>query len=870
MLPILARAATMAGRASKAIKASSAVTKMKSVGKAIGGKARSLFKKSKSIGVNFDSDSSDDIQETVESSTSEVDNAIDNIQTDPEEIEENLNEKLEKSKDDSEESDDEIKYESDLTPNELIEEIEFEYGEKLAKLLDKYKKKEITYAEYLALSKELESERRTELSKRLMNKLLGKIDKTEKKLDDTVANTVNKSVAESEANSNKHFGIIHKSLAKTGRVLGEVLFGLKANSSVNRGIAGMLNGLTGKVNAIVSKFSQSSLTEMLLTGLILIIGPIIGKLANFIDNLFGFKDKLAESRRQKGPYYSPSSSTTLQNLEKSRINSQSSAVEEFEKYQAPTNDAGYRRDLYEERDKLLKKDRPRTAIEYYKSPDGTKYFKNEYWVYNDNSVRLISSKAISKEDYESGMKKHATRSWRNFWRTTNLDKDRSNPREIEEINFTDDSNTLFNKTKEGLVKNLNNSIINDLSSPVGDPSKISDDRSFGNTSYRGRPHMGVDIPQPNGTPILAPTNDAGYRRVVYEERDKLLKKDRPRTAIEYYKSPDGTKYFKNEYWVYNDNSVRLISSKAISKEDYESGMKKHATRSWRNFWRTTNLDKDRSNPREIEEINFTDDSNTLFNKTKEGLVKNLNNSIINDLSSPVGDPSKISDDRSFGNTSYRGRPHMGVDIPQPNGTPILAPIDGVVSRVVYDLDGNKAGRRIELDHLDGKIRTRYFHLSKLPKGIKLGDQIKKGQIIGYVGGSGQSEESYGNHLHYEVMKYNKSKGDFINIDPADLKNQLADVKLVDTEPEMTPVDEIKPDVKANVSGSSDKTDDFNNTVEKSASTTEDILAEIRVNKSNVPNKSPEINLPSVTSNNINVKPNVEVNMDPATIKPELK
>lgn len=701
MLPILARAATMAGRASKAIKASSAVTKMKSVGKAIGGKARSLFKKSKSIGVNFDSDSSDDIQETVESSTSEVDNAIDNIQTDPEEIEENLNEKLEKSKDDSEESDDEIKYESDLTPNELIEEIEFEYGEKLAKLLDKYKKKEITYAEYLALSKELESERRTELSKRLMNKLLGKIDKTEKKLDDTVANTVNKSVAESEANSNKHFGIIHKSLAKTGRVLGEVLFGLKANSSVNRGIAGMLNGLTGKVNAIVSKFSQSSLTEMLLTGLILIIGPIIGKLANFIDNPFGFKDKLAESRRQKGPYYSPSSSTTLQNLEKSRTNSQSSAVEEFEKYQAPTNDAGYRRDLY-------------------------------------------------------------------------------------------------------------------------------------------------------------------------EERDKLPKKDRPRTAIEYYKSPDGTKYFKNEYWVYNDNSVRLISSKAISKEDYESGMKKHATRSWRNFWRTTNLDKDRSNPREIEEINFTDDSNTLFNKTKEGLVKNLNNSIINDLSSPVGDPSKISDDRSFGNTSYRGRPHMGVDIPQPNGTPILAPIDGVVSRVVYDLDGNKAGRRIALDHLDGKIRTRYFHLSKLPKGIKLGDQIKKGQIIGYVGGSGKSEESYGNHLHYEVMKYNKSKGDFINIDPADLKNQLADVKLVDTEPEMTPVDEIKPDVKANVSGSSDKTDDFNNTVEKSASTTEDILAEIRGNKSNVPNKSPEINLPSVTSNNINVKPNVEVNMDPATIKPELK
>lgn len=87
------------------------------------------------------------------------------------------------------------------------------------------------------------------------------------------------------------------------------------------------------------------------------------------------------------------------------------------------------------------------------------------------------------------------------------------------------------------------------------------------------------------------------------------------------------------------------------------------------------------------------------------------------------------------------RPHRGVDIPAPLGTPIAAPADGVVRLVGCDSD---YGRLILLDHGYG-YSTLYGHLRKIL--VKRGDRVREGQSIGTVGSSGKST---GPHLHYEV------------------------------------------------------------------------------------------------------------------------
>ena len=85
--------------------------------------------------------------------------------------------------------------------------------------------------------------------------------------------------------------------------------------------------------------------------------------------------------------------------------------------------------------------------------------------------------------------------------------------------------------------------------------------------------------------------------------------------------------------------------------------------------------------------------------------------------------------------------HSGVDISSSFGTPVIAPADGVVTFADF-LGGY--GRAIIIDHCHG-ISTRYGHLANFA--VIAGQQIHRGDTIGYVGLSGRST---GPHLHYEV------------------------------------------------------------------------------------------------------------------------
>lgn len=85
--------------------------------------------------------------------------------------------------------------------------------------------------------------------------------------------------------------------------------------------------------------------------------------------------------------------------------------------------------------------------------------------------------------------------------------------------------------------------------------------------------------------------------------------------------------------------------------------------------------------------------------------------------------------------------HNGIDIPAPHGTPIYATADGIVGRA-QRLGGY--GNYVEVEH-GNAIQTRYGHMSSFI--VRPGQQVKKGDVLGYVGSTGRST---GNHLHYEV------------------------------------------------------------------------------------------------------------------------
>ena len=92
------------------------------------------------------------------------------------------------------------------------------------------------------------------------------------------------------------------------------------------------------------------------------------------------------------------------------------------------------------------------------------------------------------------------------------------------------------------------------------------------------------------------------------------------------------------------------------------------------------------------------------------------------------------------------RPHNGMDFVARRGTPVRAIGDG---RVVYaGWRKGGYGRMIEIRH-DVTYASRYAHLQGVGKGVRKGIQVRKGQIIGYVGSSGLTT---GPHLHFELYK----------------------------------------------------------------------------------------------------------------------
>jgi peptidoglycan hydrolase-like protein with peptidoglycan-binding domain len=93
-----------------------------------------------------------------------------------------------------------------------------------------------------------------------------------------------------------------------------------------------------------------------------------------------------------------------------------------------------------------------------------------------------------------------------------------------------------------------------------------------------------------------------------------------------------------------------------------------------------------------------------------------------------------------------GRVHLGVDIIASRGQPEYAVANGVITLIYRDTPGSLSGNGLKLTRSDGTYFF-YAHLERFARGIRVGRSVSAGQVIGYVGSTGNSATP---HLHFEV------------------------------------------------------------------------------------------------------------------------
>lgn len=129
---------------------------------------------------------------------------------------------------------------------------------------------------------------------------------------------------------------------------------------------------------------------------------------------------------------------------------------------------------------------------------------------------------------------------------------------------------------------------------------------------------------------------------------------------------------------------------------------------------------------------------------------------------------------------YR-RMHSGMDFRARHGTPIVAVTDGRVSSAGR---AGGCGIAVRLDH-GGGLSTRYCHMSRMA--VRSGQEVRRGQVIGYVGSTGLST---GPHLHYEMYRngraINPASVDFVT------RAVLSGTELIDFQRKLIELREIEP------------------------------------------------------------------------------
>lgn len=113
--------------------------------------------------------------------------------------------------------------------------------------------------------------------------------------------------------------------------------------------------------------------------------------------------------------------------------------------------------------------------------------------------------------------------------------------------------------------------------------------------------------------------------------------------------------------------------------------------------------------------------------------------------------------------------HEAIDLPAPRGTPVLAVSDGVIEKLFLSKPG---GHTIYQFDPTGTYAFYYAHLDRYAPGLAEGQEVKRGQVIAYVGSSGNADPA-NPHLHFTIYRLGPERewwrGEAINPYPALLR-----------------------------------------------------------------------------------------------------
>ena len=109
-------------------------------------------------------------------------------------------------------------------------------------------------------------------------------------------------------------------------------------------------------------------------------------------------------------------------------------------------------------------------------------------------------------------------------------------------------------------------------------------------------------------------------------------------------------------------------------------------------------------------------------------------------------PAQLTD--SYEAARDGGRRHEAIDILAPRGTPVLAVDDGVIVRVGTNALGGKVVWETDGSHL---FAYYYAHLDRHARGLHEGQDVRRGDVLGYVGTTGNAPSATP-HLHFQVMR----------------------------------------------------------------------------------------------------------------------
>ena len=128
---------------------------------------------------------------------------------------------------------------------------------------------------------------------------------------------------------------------------------------------------------------------------------------------------------------------------------------------------------------------------------------------------------------------------------------------------------------------------------------------------------------------------------------------------------------------------------------------------------------------------------------------------------PVHDvrPSQVED--TWNAPRSGGRAHLAVDILRRKGTKVVSADDGVVRRI----DTNALGGRVVYVVDDAQRFVHYYaHLDRWATGLKVGQRVRRGTLLGTVGTTGNAPQR-APHLHYQLLRYRSDRRQWWTGDP---------------------------------------------------------------------------------------------------------